>query len=349
MTRLELEGTCLSVEQTQRWIVRLIAACDSQNIDLTEVFEEALLDASHFEGVFCLTALQLDRLLRAVLRLSGDEALLFRQVYGLGISDHDILGGVISVCRTVGEGLSLFERFGYLLHPAYQVRLERDGSKGMLSSVPCGIPFLANDLYEEMMLAGIMGFSLVNPPLTAMVHTVELAPHLYDKAAELIRIQGVGVKLGRQGFRIEGDVAALDLPMQLGNPYAAAAMTGLLELQEGMRRTVLRYGDVVEDRLIALFSANRGEESALTEMAKSLDMSPRSLQYLLREEGLSYNLIRGRVMMTLSERYSAAGESLDDLATRFGYGSRTAYLSAIRRLRGEGKSKTAPDSAVLED
>lgn len=75
---------------------------------------------------------------------------------------------------------------------------------------------------------------------------------------------------------------------------------------------------------------------SLAAVARSLAMSARSLQRLLKAEGRTYRSVVEQVRMDLSERYLRSGErSLDEIAYLTGYTDTSSFVRAFKRCMGQ--------------
>lgn len=115
----------------------------------------------------------------------------------------------------------------------------------------------------------------------------------------------------------------------------------------GLKAAIRHYADqliatfggeppVTRQIIDAIVQGMEPQPPSLETVARSLGMSARSLQRLLKAEGRTYRSVVEQVRMDLSERYLSDGErSLDEVAYLTGYTDTSSFVRAFRRCKGQ--------------
>lgn len=89
-------------------------------------------------------------------------------------------------------------------------------------------------------------------------------------------------------------------------------------------------------RLTQLLSEDPADRSTLTQWAKRLATSERTLGRLMeRETGLSFRRWRQQLHLLVALRELANGETVQQVAARLGYDSVNAFITMFKKLTGQ--------------
>ncbi len=138
--------------------------------------------------------------------------------------------------------------------------------------------------------------------------------------------------------------AAFDAPLNLATfdamyleqplPQADMQTVALCEAQcrdlVARRRARTGIAHEVRDRLIRV-----GGAADMDEVARELNLSPRTLRRKLDEAGTSYRALLDEVREALAEEMLATGAlSVEDVAVRLGYAEASSFIYAFKRWKG---------------
>ena len=115
----------------------------------------------------------------------------------------------------------------------------------------------------------------------------------------------------------------------------------------GLKAAIQQYADelsatfsgeppVTREVMSAIINGMTPQPPSLDAVARSMGMSRRSLQRVLRAEGYSYRSMVERVRMDLSERHLRDGRySIDEVARLAGYADTSSFVRAFKRCKGQ--------------
>jgi AraC-like DNA-binding protein len=146
---------------------------------------------------------------------------------------------------------------------------------------------------------------------------------------EYRRILQSEVRFERADTRLEIPTAALDWPLQTGNPEVARSLAD----QAQRALAALDHGDLaarVGAYLIRMFT-EAGDDS-LEGAAAGVGMSSRTLQRRLRDEGTSFRKVHDNARREIaSDLLADPSLSISEVADRLGFGDVSAFDTAFKR------------------
>lgn len=144
---------------------------------------------------------------------------------------------------------------------------------------------------------------------------------------------GGPVRFGQPSTRVV--LAARDLALPLRG--ADAALLALLDAQaERLLQEVAAVTGPVAVWRQALVGLIRSGRTQLADLADSLQMSPRSLQRRLAEQGIGFQALLGQTRQQLAEAYLRdASVELAEVALLLGYSEQSAFTRAFRQWTGQ--------------
>lgn len=144
---------------------------------------------------------------------------------------------------------------------------------------------------------------------------------------------GGPVRFDQPSTRIVLSLRDLALPMR----GADAALLALLDAQaERLLQEVAAVSEPVGVWRQALVGLIRSGRTSLADLALSLQMSPRSLQRRLTEQGHSFQTLLSQTRQQLAEAYLRdANVELAEVALLLGYSEQSAFTRAFRQWTGQ--------------
>ena len=144
---------------------------------------------------------------------------------------------------------------------------------------------------------------------------------------------GCTVRFDQPSTRVVLSARDLALPLR----GADAALLALLDAQaEHLLQQVAAVSEPVGVWRQALVGLIRAGRTTLADLAQSLQMSPRSLQRRLTEQGQSFQTLLGQTRQQLAEAYLRdASVELAEVALLLGYSEQSAFTRAFRQWTGQ--------------
>lgn len=243
---------------------------------------------------------------------------------------YGVLGYVAMACDTLGEALACQQRYQALVLSLPPMRMSPEG-EGLLLCWQ-SVPEASYRQLAEFNLSALLSFVrwITGLPLTPL--RLDL---IYPEPAdtrEQRRLFGCPLRYGQSEYRLLIPAAWASQPLIQPDPAMRALMDRLAE----RRLQQLAQADDPVARARAQIARQLSEGvPELGRVAAQLRLSPRSLQRLLQEQGLSYSQLVEAVRRELAERYLAEpGLDLTDLAFLLGYSEQSAFQRAYKRWTG---------------
>lgn len=258
--------------------------------------------------------------------LTGEPALAFHVGTQMRLSSHGFLGFAAMTAGTVREALELATRFSSTRTSAIGLALFVEGGSASVvieERTPLG------EMREFLVIALIVGIwqlgqALTGAPLDGYAECAFPAP-AYAARLPL----GARMRFERPAHRLVFAASVLELAFVNADAVATKIATAQLE------RELAEVVDAgLPSRIRALFAA-RNDFPSITEIAKQLRMSTRTLKRKLAEHDTTYSAIRDdqrrqRALLLLDNRELSIGE----IATKLGYSELPNFTRAFRKWTG---------------
>lgn len=301
-----------------------------------------LLDASGIDAIRLrdpqgtLSLAQVEALFEAATRATGRSDLALELGHTLKLTSHVAVSHAILSSPTAGHAMHLLARYFRLILPIFrmnygvddrrQVTLTLEPTQAMshaclafhLELVAIAVHWGLRELLEGQVPSYDVYYSLEPPPhLDRYAELPELRPHFGWRSRPGLRIQWPPETAGRAlGM---ADSAALELAEQRCNELVANAR---------------RSGDVAGWVTMMLREASGGLP-ALSELADTLNLSPRTLDRYLKKEGVSFRALHKQVRQSRACAMLADNTlSVTEIALELGYTDASNFASAFRREAG---------------
>jgi AraC-like DNA-binding protein len=247
------------------------------------------------------------------------------------ISAHGYLGFAAMSALTLRQALAIAAEFVPTRTGAFTFRLRIAGTTAAFEVIEHADFGSARD---TVLMAVLIGFWQISKLLLAVDgrdSAIELAmprPHYFD------RFDSVGpvVRFERASNAIVFDVRRLDATLATADSGSFAFARE--ECARAMR--LLESRTRVADRVRRLVVRRDGRPASLEEIARSLDVSARTLRRRLVEEGTSFGDVRDRELGERAKVLLQSGDvSIDEVARRLGYDHVGNFARAFRRWTGQ--------------
>lgn len=278
------------------------------------------------------------RVVDAWVRLRGelaDAAVAARAAREWTLADHGLFGFYIAAAPTVRDALAAVAHCGGLITERGSWRIVEgdDGVRCVWSWT--GPHTLDHALSNEVMVSAFARGTreLGAPPLR--VHFTHRAPPVRAEHEALLECD---VRFGQPDTAVVIQRARLEAAPPKANArlhrFLGELVTGELAALAPVR-VHERAARVLACRL-----RDRGELPALTEVARNLGMSERTLRRRLCEEGASFRAIRSAAQLDRAADLLASDASLSEIALVCGFADASAFGRAWRRSRSEPPSRS---------
>lgn len=254
-----------------------------------------------------------------------------RLARGIAPRHFGIVGFAALACGTLAEALQRLERYHRSVYDA-NVAQVRPVAGGLCIEwgVERGRP---GALVDETAIAALMQLTREFTGEAVRALAVDFVnPRPADVQAHEDFFGGP-VRFGQPSTRVV--LAARDLALPLRG--ADAALLALLDAQaERLLQEVAAVSEPVGIWRQALVGLIRGGRTSLADLAHNLQMSPRSLQRRLAEQGHSFQGMLSQTRQQLAEAYLRdASVELAEVALLLGYSEQSAFTRAFRQWTGQ--------------
>lgn len=259
--------------------------------------------------------------------------------YGLWLGEHfhpaklSLTGYVIMNARDLGDALAIFCRFQRVIGDAFSWEID-DSQENQVSMVLKKVSLgKASQLGQEwsptalLVTAGILTGQPIRPLLVEFSHA---KPEWH---AEYDRIYHCPIRFGQPQTAMHFRREDFSLPVMHADP----------ELAEQLQISLQRHLDKLQlapscSRRVSeiLLRSMAGELPTVTQVARELAQSTRSLQASLQQEGTSFKQLLGSTRETLARDYLRdPGLSIAEISFLLGFSEPSAFHRAFRKWTGE--------------
>ena len=252
------------------------------------------------------------------------------------VLDSGIVGYVVLSSKTFGEAIAERIRFGALLRPYFGLSYQAIGDGSiveltMLEHEPPLLGPLSRELWMERDLASMAGAwrTLVgHAPHFEVVHCAYPDPQLPDRYREIFNCT---TRFEQPCSLVRMRREQLDVPMR--HKHSEAHRLCEEQCQHLLAR--MRAGSSIAANVRRLLLKRPRELLNLTDAARALELSERTLARRLAGEGTSFLQVLTEVRMTLASDYVRATPlAIGDIARLVGYGDESSFTRAFRRSFG---------------
>lgn len=244
----------------------------------------------------------------------------------------EALGFLALTSRTLGEAFQRFARFRAQYNRGARWSMDdEDDDHVRLTWTPWAEPRAtarARAAADAHAVAEMVGSAA--QLAGAVIHPVSVA--LAHGDLGLAGYRGLGPRLALRapytGLVVARDVLAL--PCRLADPALGAWFEKVCQ-----ERVQQQPASLVAELEAQLLQALGSGEPTMTQLARALGQSPRTLRRRLEAEGTSFSVLLDRVRRELAEAYLAReGLALAEIAGLLGFKDTGAFLRAFRRWTG---------------
>jgi AraC-like DNA-binding protein len=269
--------------------------------------------------------------------ITGDLSLGLELGLGFKASSHGQLGFALITCNSIGDAISLSERYMELRSSPWRIRLIVEGETAIMRFIEgVTVEGPARAVVLEAVLGAVislgefmMGEPLARPEIEFWSDSPELPHHAR------FRDRVPRVRYNCKTIEARFPARFLQLPLALREPVANREAVSALENE---RRLLDPDEDLVErTRTLLSDAANRFPD--LEQVAGTLGVASRTLRRQLSKRGTTFQALRDEIRrayaITLLEQ-SAVG--IDQVAHELNYADAATFVRAFQRWTGESPS-----------
>lgn len=248
------------------------------------------------------------------------------------LSSHGFVGFAAMTVPTVRDAVQVATRFAPTRTNAFRLRYVETPDEGaLIIDELCDI----GDARDLILFAFMLGLGRFVAVATRSRNLFGNADFAFDKPAYadrfLSQMRGMQCRFGQPQNRIR--CAAVHLDVRLRNADPAALMMARAQCEKEM--LALGFGEDIVPRVRGVLPAPAGGYRSLSEVARRLGFSERTLKRRLSARGASFSSVLDELRMeTAMLMLQAANSSHEEIASRLGYSDASAFSKAFRRWTG---------------
>lgn len=321
----------------QQLVLQMLAYAAQRDVPVTQLCKLSGIDPQALQGSkpVNFTAKKWEELWGNAMQLSGDD--LFGLHFGesMQVAALGIVGQIIQTSRTVGEAITHAASMTHLLTSLFRIDIEQAGRHFTLQF----IPLVTEHEQATLTFRQTMDFFLV-----FVVHELDglVFEKIIPKAVRLPRLQGPVEEYERVlrcrpvkragAYELVFEQRYWNLPILTANFSLQKVL--LTQVQEMMQEVVdpqTWQGRIYQ---YMLSNAYLGVVSLET-IAANFNLTPRSLQRRLKEEGLTYQELADSVKKAMALHYLQTSDSpVKEIAAILGYNELSAFARAFKKWTG---------------
>ena len=270
-------------------------------------------------------------MLRAAGGIAGDPLIAVRVGLGLHPTTYGIAGLALLSSASLRHALQVVAEYGPLLCLKLGVNLELSGGEARLVLDNCCALYPGIlQLCSQLELAKLC--TLLRDLSGCRVSRVELAASPVELRPQLEELLGAPVLCGTDRSYISFDSAVLDAPLpQADATTHHSCLRSCDELMSDLRRC-----HEIRRRVRRMVLNANGTVPTLSEVARRLFLSTRTLRRRLEDAQTSYQEIVGETRRDLAKRYlTQTTRSTEAIAEILGYSDTANFRQAFKRWTGE--------------
>ncbi len=314
-----------------QYILILIDLAESRGCDREQLLAGTTLARTGISSIGArISDRDFDTLVSNALALTGDPALGLELGLRLNLSAHAVLGQAFMTCRDLGQVMDLFLKYYHLLAPALYLEFDIVDEQCVLTTVSSFAEGPQNFGYELM-------YGAIANTLKGLLNRSELQLHIevpYPRPAHAERyyqVFGPDVHFGCVRGRVSFHRDLLDTPLPSSNP----ALRSLYEAECARLLNDLEGEHSVAAQTLQLLRKLEGQYPQMPQIAKMLNLSPRTYRRRLATENQSYQQLLDRVRAEHATRYLQITRlPMSSIAYLVGFNDASNFRRAYQKWTG---------------
>lgn len=315
----------------------MIRAAESRGVGTADILHRARVDRRELEDPDTrLAAPVVLAIWNELIERTGSPTLQLSAPTSLPFGAYRTIDYLVGTSATVGQGIARFARFFRLVADAVALSIEEGSDTCCLRITrPDGEP--VPPLYVDYVFAALVGRVRMRIHPELRVEWVELRgfragpPEAYESTFQAkIRFGADQDRLCFSAAQWNARIAGADEALARLVEEHAQVLAARLPLPESS------FAARVRDAVLTTLSAGAGVE----EVARSLNMSPRTLQRGLAEAGTTFREVGDAVRCELAKAYLAdRRSSIPEVAFLLGFSEQSSFHRAFQRWTGEAPGR----------
>jgi AraC-like DNA-binding protein len=317
----------------RNFVLNLIAYAALRDIPVIQLCRLSGIDLAALKATdsYAISNRQLDELWQEASQLAEDP--LFGLHFGesLQLSALGIVGEIIKTSDTVGMAIEKAAALSHLLTDLFRVVVTSSATTFTVGFLPLTERTDTFSFRQTLELFMVFVVHELDGLLLRKIKPVAVRlPYRLENAAEYARV-----------FRCDIEKSATEYALVFDRTYQQEPLlTANFEMQQALLQKVNKSVTVAGDALVEkiryylLTNAYLGIPS-LSEIAANFNVSPRTLQRKLKEEGISYQDVADEVRKSLAIHYlEEGGYPVKEISYMLGYNELSAFTRAFKRWTG---------------
>ena len=282
-----------------------------------------------------LTIAELEALVDVASRMTGRTDLGFEVGRLVRLNSHGPLGYALLSSRTVDQVLRLCVRYYHLIVPIFKMRYERNAKSAEITFAPCAVmhqrtlQFFLEALAMSFHVQAQMILGADNEGYDIYL-SMESPPHLHRYLGSAParfhfgerRVVGVTVKIA---------LSLVDKPLPMADESVVRRMQAQCDTLGAKATQINEWGEFIA----MMLRASENLQITLEDVARSLNVTPRTINRYLRKESSSFRDISQRVRFERACDLLDAGElNVSQIASRLGFSDVANFSRGFRRYKG---------------
>ena len=324
----------------------MIDACARLGLNTNEILKAAKLEHAVLQDPDARIPLeQVDALWKKAYELSNDSNLALHAIEVLPVGAYRVIDFLATSAPTIGEALAKVSDYFPIINAVVRLPYmvgDREVTFGMEAP---SRPATITRPYAEYTLAAVFLRTRVATNQAFPLIRVEFSHARPPDTREHERIFGCPVVFGADACRMTIARDVWDTPRTGSDP----ALFSVLETHAKMLLDQVPNPDDIVSRVREAIEAElRGGDPSLESIAKTLAMSPRTLQRRLRDHGVLFNDVLDELRFRAAKSYLAQRDVAGtEVAYLLGFAEQSSLNRAFKRWSGQTPSEFRRRVAAL--
>ncbi|AOZ92166.1 AraC family transcriptional regulator [Paenibacillus crassostreae] len=301
--------------------------------DIESFLSSASIDANILkDGEARIPEKDFEHLYELAATLMQDEYFGLHQGQSVDITDMGVLGYVMLHSGTISQALTAYQKYNVIVSNDYNLNWKVDQDCAIIQMVSRNPlkPFARH--CAEDMVSSIYHLIFRLSCRMIPIQALQFQHATPNEVNEYISVFGVKPLFGQEFNIMHIDKEVLDYPIL----YADPRLLGVFETIALEASNKLTQGQRLSDQLYKwIITCMPSFSPTLQETAQAFNMSSRTLQSKLMQEGMSYNRLVNAVRKELAIGYLAKPEyRVGEIAYLLHYSEPSAFQSAFKKWTG---------------